>query len=265
MNWRAAWALVLVLASCATTPPARPRPRPGQSTHRVAAGENAYRIAKKYGTTVEVLAELNQLEDPESLAVGQVLILPGAAPAPPPPPPPGAPKDVVPPAPPPPVEALDEEERTLAEVKARLGREEAAPLAGCDGHPTGAKNKVASTGLIWPVDGVVVGKFGQRDGERHDGLDIGAPDGTPVWAAAAGEVIYSGEQSGYGLLVIVRHDDGRTTIYARNAKNCVGSGQKVDRGQVVALVGRSEGADAPYLHFELRTEKGPVNPRGHLP
>lgn len=264
MSLRATWALVLVLASCATTSPPRARPKPGQATHRVAAGENAYRIAKRYGTTVEVLAELNQLDDPESLAIGQVLILPGTAPAPPTQPPPTTdPKTPAPP--PPPAEALDEEERALAEVKARLGREEAAPIAGCEGHPTGVKTKAGSTGLIWPVDGVVVGKFGQRDGERHDGLDVGAPDGTPIWAAAAGEVIYSGEQAGYGLLVIVRHEDGRTTIYARNAKNCVGAGQKVDRGQVIALVGRSEGADAPYLHFELRTAEGPVNPRGHLP
>lgn len=263
MNARAAWALVWVCAACATSRPPRPPPRPGQATHRVAAGENAYRIAKRYGTTVEVLAELNQLDDPESLAVGQVLVLPGAAPRPPAPPPEEAPKEVAPP--PPSVETVDEESRALAEVKARLGREEAAPIAGCEGQPTGAKTKAANTGLIWPVDGVVVGKFGQRDGERHDGLDIGAPDGTPIWAAAAGEVIYSGEQAGYGLLVILRHEDGRTTIYARNAKNCVGAGQKVDRGQVIALVGRSEGADAPYLHFELRTDQGPVNPRGHLP
>lgn len=263
MTSRTTWALVLVLASCATAPPPRPRPNSGAATHRVAAGENAYRIAQRYGTTVEVLAELNHLDDPEALAIGQVLILPGAKPAAPTPAPTRDPKPTDPP--PPPAEAVDEEERALAEVKARLGREEVAPIAGCEGHPNGAKAKAASSGLIWPVDGVVVGKFGQRDGERHDGLDVGAPDGTPIWAAAAGEVIYSGEQAGYGLLVILRHDDGRTTIYARNAKNCVGAGQKVDRGEVIGLVGRSEGADAPYLHFELRTAEGPVNPRGHLP
>lgn len=242
-------------------------PGPGQRTHRVAAGESAYRIAKKYGTTVEVLAELNGLDRPESLAVGQLLIVPGPGAAgpppgastgaePPPPPPPAA-------EPPPPSSEPDDDTAALAEVKARLGASPVPVVPGCEGLAPAKKS--TTSGLIWPVDGVVVGKFGQRDGERHDGLDIGAPDGTPIWAAADGEVIFSGEQAGYGLLVIVRHADGRTTIYARNARNCVAAGQSVTRGQVIGLVGRSEGADAPYLHFELRTADGPVNPRAHLP
>lgn len=119
--------------------------------------------------------------------------------------------------------------------------------------------------MIWPVEGVVVSGFGQREGTPHDGIDIAAPVGTPIWASRDGEVLYSGERSGYGLLVILGHEDGTVTIYAHNSKNCVPEKKRVTQGDVVALVGASGGATSSVVHFEVRVANKAVNPRGQLP
>ena len=71
----------------------------------------------------------------------------------------------------------------------------------------------------------------------HDGVDIGAPEGTPVHAVAEGEVVYSNQLRGYGNMVIVRHVGGIVSVYAHNQLNLVHEGQKVERGEVIAKVG----------------------------
>ena len=96
-------------------------------------------------------------------------------------------------------------------------------------------------------------------------LHIAAPAGTPVWASAEGEVLYSGHQDGYGRIVIIQHEGQRVTIYAHNRENCVADGDRVGRGDPVALVGRSGGATSPYVHFEVREGAKTVNPRRFLP
>jgi murein DD-endopeptidase MepM/ murein hydrolase activator NlpD len=119
--------------------------------------------------------------------------------------------------------------------------------------------------FIWPVDGVVISGFGKREGAPHDGIDIGAPIGTAIYASRAGVVLYSGERPGYGQMVIIGHDAERVTIYAHNEKNCVEVGARVEQGEPVALVGKTGGATSPAVHFEVRVEQKPVNPRAHLP
>lgn len=123
----------------------------------------------------------------------------------------------------------------------------------------------AGVNLAWPVDGVVIAGFGKREGEPHEGIDIAAPRGTPIYASKTGEVLYSGERPGYGHMVILGHDGGMVTIYAHNEQNCVAQGGKVEQGEVIGLVGRSGGATSPAVHFEVRLENKPVNPRAHLP
>lgn len=125
--------------------------------------------------------------------------------------------------------------------------------------------EAAKAGLIWPVDGVVVSLFGSRDGQRHDGVDIGAPEGTAIWAAAAGKVIFAGEQPGYGRIVILSHEDELVTVYAHNAANLVEDGDVVNQGDPIAQVGTSGGQSSPVLHFEVRVDKKPVNPLSKLP
>jgi lipoprotein NlpD len=119
--------------------------------------------------------------------------------------------------------------------------------------------------LVWPVDGVVVALFGSKDGARHDGVDIAAPLGTAVWAAADGRVIYVGEQPGYGKLVILAHGDERLTVYAHNATNLVRVGEELRQGEPIAQVGQTGTMSIPGVHFELRVRDKPTNPLPLLP
>jgi murein DD-endopeptidase MepM/ murein hydrolase activator NlpD len=110
-----------------------------------------------------------------------------------------------------------------------------------------------STGLLWPVDGRVTSRFGERRlWARHGGVDIKAPRGTPIRAAAAGAVVFSGRQSSYGRVVKIAHPDGRTTVYAHNHTNLVRTGDRVKAGAIIGTVGRTGRATANHVHFEVR-------------
>lgn len=119
----------------------------------------------------------------------------------------------------------------------------------------------------WPMDaGIVSSEFGPRWGKQHQGLDIAADTGVPIRAIAPGEVIYSGSHiTGYGNVVILRHDEDTTTTYAHNKALKVKKGDKVKAGQLVALLGSTGHSTGPHLHFEFRVKNAPVNPRGKLP
>jgi murein DD-endopeptidase MepM/ murein hydrolase activator NlpD len=110
-----------------------------------------------------------------------------------------------------------------------------------------------------------VGRFGVRDGDRHDGIDLAAPEGTPVLAAEDGVVLWVGSQAGYGQLVILRHAGGLLTLYAHASDILVRDGEKVRRGQAVARVGRTGRAEDARLHFEVREGTRPRNPLLYLP
>lgn len=119
---------------------------------------------------------------------------------------------------------------------------------------------------VWPVEGAISSRFGTRSdpftGEHrhHAGLDIAAPAGTPIRAVESGEVILAGRRKGYGNVVMVRHDDGTTGLYAHCRDLSVRSGARIRAGQAIATVGESGRATGPHLHFELRAEKGAVDP-----
>ncbi len=120
-------------------------------------------------------------------------------------------------------------------------------------------------GLAWPVEGRITSPFGPRGGSFHDGLDISAPLGTPILAAASGEVIYNGALRGYGNIVILRHRDGYATVYAHTQKNLVQEGEVVRRGQAIARVGQTGRASGPHVHFEIRKDNLARNPLRYLP
>jgi murein DD-endopeptidase MepM/ murein hydrolase activator NlpD len=123
------------------------------------------------------------------------------------------------------------------------------------------------TGFIWPTRGVLTSGFGWRWGRPHRGIDIAGPVGTPIVAAAAGEVISSGWNSGgYGNLVKLRHPDGSTTLYAHNSRLLVRRGQTVQQGEPIAQMGSSGFSTGPHLHFEVHPSgRGAVNPMAFLP
>ncbi len=119
----------------------------------------------------------------------------------------------------------------------------------------------------WPLEaGVVSSEFGKRWGKNHNGLDLAADMKVPVYAAAPGEVIYAGNQvSGYGNLLVLRHDNATTTFYGHNDSLKVKNGDKVAANQVIALLGSTGHSTGPHVHFEIREKDKPLDPRARLP
>jgi len=221
------------------------------TVHVVQKGESAWGIARMYKVSLKDLVALNELDDAASLHPGDQLLIPGPkqvgmqaslpkAPAPPPPPTPKAPNLDVDPRP---------QTRTCEKVDTWL-------------QPPDA---VTKKGFSWPVDGVVITKYGKQDGLPYEGIAIAAPVGTPVRAASVGKVLFAGVQGGFGNLVLLSHADNRVSVYAHNHVNCVKAGQSVARGELLGLVGQSGGTQSPYLYFEIRDGKKTINPRVVLP
>jgi murein DD-endopeptidase MepM/ murein hydrolase activator NlpD len=243
-------AIAWLAASCAsskrTIAPRRTAPPAPENRHVVQPGENLFRIAQRYGVSVEALASANGIDDPTKLKVGQTIVVPRGATS----------------------EGAKIETAKIETAKIEPARSEAPPtkdplvrpppppIGSCGDAPR-SEEKPSKSGWIWPVDGVVI--------ERNEGIDIAAPRGAPIWAARGGRVLFAGERAGYGQLVIVRHDDEGVSIYANNAKNCVSEGASVEAGDVVGLVGTSGGSASPKVHFEVRKGEKAVNPRILLP
>jgi murein DD-endopeptidase MepM/ murein hydrolase activator NlpD len=126
-----------------------------------------------------------------------------------------------------------------------------------------------STGIDkmrWPARGRVITAYGSRNGAKaNDGIDISVPEGTPIKAAENGVVIYAGDGlKEFGNTVLVRHEDGLVTVYGHASKLEVSRGDKVKRGEEIALSGMSGTADSPRLHFEVRKDSAPVDPTKFL-
>jgi len=122
-------------------------------------------------------------------------------------------------------------------------------------------------GYIWPTKGTLTSGFGKRWGRMHKGIDIAAPIGTPVVAAAPGVVVSSGWNSGgYGNLVEIQHPDGSLTRYAHNSRLLVRAGQVVEQGQEISEMGSTGFSTGPHCHFEVHPAgQGAVNPIAFLP
>lgn len=119
----------------------------------------------------------------------------------------------------------------------------------------------------WPLGaGVVSSEFGARWHKKHEGLDVAADAGEPVYASAAGKVIYAdAKMRGYGNVVIVRHDSRMTTLYAHNQELKVKLGDAVVQGQTIALLGSTGHSTGPHVHFEMRRAGTALDPRALLP
>jgi len=122
----------------------------------------------------------------------------------------------------------------------------------------------------WPVRGAVNSDFGSRlspwtrEAEFHSGLDISADRGTPVRAPAPGTVLFAGAQNEFGLTVILEHGHEIRSLYGHLSKLQVTQGQKVERGQVVAMTGNTGKSSGPHLHYEIMVKGQSVNPRAYL-
>lgn len=122
----------------------------------------------------------------------------------------------------------------------------------------------------WPVRGIISSPYGNRIHPilkrkiLHSGIDVAAPNGTPVKTAAPGEVIYNGWLRGYGRVVVVDHGRGYSTLYAHLSASLVHEGQEVKAGATIARVGRTGNTTGYHLHFEVRQYGTPVNPIKYL-
>lgn len=123
---------------------------------------------------------------------------------------------------------------------------------------------------IWPVDGRLQSYFGMRmdpfsgEGALHRGVDITAPAGTPVRAAADGVVLHASFLGGYGRLVVIDHGNGFQTYYAHLSRFSVVAGQEIRQGELIGAVGASGRVTAPHLHYEVRRYGNPQNPAHFL-
>lgn len=130
----------------------------------------------------------------------------------------------------------------------------------------------ATVPSIWPVEGSLESGFGGRRNpfggssyENHEGQDIEAEMGTPVVAAASGTVIIAGCQNGYGNVVYIDHGNGLSTRYGHLSHIDAVMGQRIARGEVLGRVGSTGRSTGPHLHYEVRINNQPVNPRAYLP
>lgn len=120
--------------------------------------------------------------------------------------------------------------------------------------------------FTWPVQGRVIDNFGSTNsGGRNDGINIGTALGTPIHAAAAGQISYAGnELRGYGNLILIKHDGGYVTAYAHADRIVVNRGDYVAKGQIIGYAGQTGDVHSPQLHFEIRRGVQPVNPLSML-
>lgn len=211
--------------------------------HRVKKGETLYSIAKTYGVSVKEIVEINNISDPSMIKEGQVIFIPGAR----------TEKH-------PEMGEKPQAARNVPVKKEGVSRKESQP-------PSSEEFKgVEGINFIWPVDGEIISGFGIRNGVPHDGIDIKAPEGTPIRAAYDGKVIYSGDElKGYGNLIIIKHPGDYATVYAHNRINYVRDGDFVRKGQIIGEVGKTGNATTPHLHFEIRWKAKPQNPVLLLP
>ena len=203
-------------------------------THVVQSGQTPYRIAQTYGIDVKKLIRANKIRDASNIPVGTRLWIPGAY------------RVRY-------VSSKDSSKRGVSKKKSANKKPK-------------KKRAAVKNYLRWPVKGTLTSTFGKRGKRKHDGIDIGASKGTPIYAAAAGQVVFSDwGPTGYGLMIIIKHKHHLTTVYAHNSKNWVRKNAWVKRGQKVASVGKTGRATGPHLHFEVRNDTHPRNPLKYLP
>jgi murein DD-endopeptidase MepM/ murein hydrolase activator NlpD len=180
-------------------------------------------------------------------------------------------------------ESSSEEENSLQSLIVQKQREEQAELEAARAAARRAAQLAGSSmpvdsspgapgDLTWPVSGPITSPFGMRldpvSGEftrMHTGIDIGAPQGATIAAAASGRVLIAGwTDGGYGNMVVIDNGGGLSTLYAHCSQVFVTAGQSVQRGQAIAAVGTTGHSTGPHLHFEVRMNGQPVDPTNRL-
>lgn len=244
------------------------KPAGAGGSYKVAEGDTLNRVASKLGVTTAALKEANGLQDGR-IRIGQTLKVPSAGPentavakATP-----AAIDPVVTstPAPAKPAVADTKQASDAPVVAAYTPPKKDKLVQQAEESAEVAPNSTGIDRMRWPVRGRVVANYGKGGGKSNDGIDISVPEGTPVKAAENGVVIYAGDGlKEFGNTVLVRHENGLVTVYGHASQLKVQRGQKVKRGDEIALSGMSGSTDAPKLHFEVRKNSSPVDPSTYL-
>ncbi len=162
------------------------------------------------------------------------------------------------------VSGLEKKIQAQLQAAQEAAAEEAAATGGIAPTTAGPNLGVSSSGLIWPVSGAVTSPFGPRWGTIHEGIDIGAAEGTPIQAAQGGQVVLAGWNGGYGNYTCIDHGGGLSTCYAHQLSIGVSVGQEVNQGDVIGQVGNTGHSFGAHLHFETRVNGVAQDPLGYL-
>jgi murein DD-endopeptidase MepM/ murein hydrolase activator NlpD len=247
---------------------------PPSREHTVRPGETLYSVSRLHGVDTSSLARANHLAPPYEIHPGERLVLP--APFEPRQAPPPRPARTLAEAPPLPAakperDSVDAPPARHDETENRPRRKPAEAAPPDEEEETAAlpepPPRRAGKLFLWPVQGKIIGAYGPGPGGvQNDGINIAAPEGTPVLAADAGIVAYAGnELRGYGNLVLLKHADGFMTAYAHNSVVLVKRGDKVRRGEPIARIGSTGAVSEPQLHFEVRRGTRALDPTSYLP
>lgn len=250
--------LVLLISACggvSNRAPVTDLSEGAGSTYKVRAGDTLYAISWRYGFDYRQLAKTNDISPPYRLVPGQVLLLKN----------PGQ------------VTAGDYSKQknannsyannsnNVASTRVTNNKNSINSSKNTTVSSTQSASSTAFSGRWqWPANGAIVKRY-TTSGSPHKGIDIDGKLGEPVYAAAAGEVVYAGNGLvGYGNLLILRHDDNYLSAYGHNSVLLVREGNVVKAGQRIAEMGDS-GTNSVKLHFEIRYDGKPVDPVGFLP
>lgn len=231
--------LGLLLVACSSNKASTSKASSGSysgSVYTVKRGDTLYRISRMTGSSVGELARLNGIRAPYTLEIGQKLRVKrssGSSPA--------------------------KKKTTVAKTsKPRSSASGSTSVAKVAAPPVGSRC------WRWPTSGRIIEPFSSSDG-GNKGIDIAGSRGQPIYASAAGTVVYVGNQlRGYGNLVMIKHSEDYITAYAHNDTTLVNNGQKVVAGQKIATMG-STGSSTVNLHFQIRYRATALDPQRYLP
>jgi lipoprotein NlpD len=266
---RRAWLiLICLLAACSSHQINAPvgdrsaRPLRNPDYHRVRQGDTLFSVAFLYGYTVDELAAWNRLQAPYNIYKGQQLRLTVPAKttagkgearvSKPKKRPPRSSQPKTRPA-----------KKVISKAPAKLPPNRVSSVQTTARRASPAASS-AAVNWSWPAGGRVIRGYNSKSTGKK-GIDIIGKSGESVRAAAAGKVVYSGSGlSGYGRLIIIKHNKDFLSAYAHNRKLIAREGQWVEKGAVIAQMG-SSGTDRTQLHFEIRKKGRPVDPLRYLP
>lgn len=199
--------------------------------YRIRKGDTLERIARTFNVDIQKISSMNGLADTHLLAIGNLLIIPDA---------------VLYSRPPQQPRGLANRIRTIFQPQPRSARE---------------TKLITPSEMIWPT---TARRITQYFGWRHSGVDIAGPVSNKIIAAAAGTIIISGWQRGYGKTIVIDHGNGKRTRYGHASKLLVSIGDNVQQGETIAMIGSTGRSTGPHLHFEIIVNGRRVNPFSYI-